>query len=120
MDTKKTTDGHDDVMVGPGAQIYVLRLCISGMTPRSQQALANIRNICEKYLEGHYQLEVIDLYQQPELAAKCQVIATPTLVKDYPLPLRHLIGNLSDTAKALRLLGVPVIEKGTEIKHEPA
>ena len=107
-------------MVPPDTQVYVLRLCISGMTPRSQEALANIRNICDTYLQGHYQLEVIDLYQQPELAAKFQVLATPTLVKDHPLPLRHLIGNLSDTAKALRLLGVPVTEKGTQIKHEPA
>jgi circadian clock protein KaiB len=119
MEPLKTTS-YDDATVPPDAQIYVLRLCISGMTPRSQEALANIRNLCDTHLQGHYQLEVIDLYQQPELAAKLQVIATPTLVKDHPLPLRHLVGNLSDTAKALRQLGVPVAEKGTEIKDERA
>jgi circadian clock protein KaiB len=97
---------------------YSLKLCISGMTPRSQQALANVGYICDKYLKADYQLEVIDLYQQPELAARLQVVATPTLIKDHPLPLRHLIGNLADTAKALRQLGVPLTEEGTESKHE--
>ena len=116
-DSYTTTDTSDGVM-GGDAEPYNLTLCISGMTPRSQQALANVGHICNKYLKNHYQLKIIDLYQRPELAAKFQVVATPTLIKDHPLPLRHLIGNLSDTAKALRLLGVPVTQEGSEVKHE--
>src|SRR3954468_15315993 len=77
------------------AQMYVLRLCVSGMTPRSRDALMNLKQICDAYLDGHYQLEVIDLYQQPALAAVHQIIATPTLLKSYPPPLRRLIGDLS-------------------------
>ncbi|MGH7184568.1 MAG: circadian clock KaiB family protein [Nitrospiraceae bacterium] len=88
------------------AQMYVLRLCISGMTPRSRDALINLRQICDAYLDGHYQLEVIDLYQQPALAAAHQIIATPTLLKSYPPPLRRLIGDLSDTEAAIRRLGI--------------
>jgi circadian clock protein KaiB len=119
MATKATKKSNGKIaeqgrgLAKPEAKMFVLRLCISGMTPRSRQALANLNHICEKYLKGHYQLEVIDLYQQPELAAKLQIIATPTLVKDYPLPLRYLIGNLSDTIQALRRLGVTVTEDGT-------
>ena len=99
-------------MTEPKAPEYALRLCISGMTRRSQQALINVKHICDSYLKGRYHLEVIDLYQQPELAAQLQIIATPTLVRDQPLPLRRLIGNLSDTSQALRLLGVPALEDG--------
>jgi circadian clock protein KaiB len=88
-------------------QVYVLRLCISGMSPRSQQALANLKRICEEYLEGQYQLEVIDLYQQPELAARHQIVATPTLLKDFPPPVRRLVGNLSDKAVSVRRLDIP-------------
>lgn len=91
-------------------QVYLLKLCISGMTPRSRQALLNLKHICENYLEGHYQLEVIDLYQQPELAAHHHIIATPTLVKNLPLPLRQMFGDLSDTKATLRRLGIPVEE----------
>ena len=114
----RATHTRDGRVVEPNAEPYSLRLCISGMTRRSQQALANLGCICDKYLKGRYQLEVIDLYQRPELAAKLQVVATPTLIKDHPQPLRHLVGDLSDTVKALRLLGVPVTEEGTEMKHE--
>ncbi len=99
-------------MTGPQVPEYALRLCITGMTRRSQQALINVRHICDRYLKGRYHLEVIDLYQQPELAAQLQIIATPTLLRDQPLPLRRLIGNLSDTSQALRLLGVPALEDG--------
>ena len=94
-------------------QLYVLRLCISGMTPRSRQALINLKQICDTYLKGHYQLEVIDLYQQPALAARLQIIATPTLLKSYPPPMRRLIGDLSNTDAAIQRLGIPIRHKGT-------
>ena len=89
------------------AQMYILKLCVSGMTPRSREAVTNLKHICNAFLDGHYQLEVIDLYQQPALAAKHQIIATPTLLKNRPLPLRRLIGDLSNTEGTLRKLGIP-------------
>jgi len=80
---------------------YVLRLYIAGTTPRSTRAVANIREICERNLNGRYDLEVIDIYQKPELASDAQVLAVPTLVKHLPLPLRRFIGDLSDKERIL-------------------
>ena len=80
---------------------YVLRLYIAGATPRSIRAVANIREICHRSLNDRYELEVIDIYQQPALAKREQVIAAPTLVKKLPLPLRRFIGDLSDTERIL-------------------
>jgi circadian clock protein KaiB len=85
----------------PIAEKYVLRLYIAGTTPRSARAVANIREICETNLEDRYELEVIDLYQQPVLAKGEQIIAAPTLVKKLPLPLRKFIGDMSDTERIL-------------------
>ena len=80
---------------------YVLRLYVTGLTPKSALAIANVRKICEEHLAGRYELEVIDIYQQPKLARGEQIIASPTLIKTLPLPLRRLIGNMSDTEKFL-------------------
>ena len=80
---------------------YLLRLYIAGATPRSIRAVANIREICQTSLRDRYQLEVIDIYQQPAVAKGEQVIAAPTLVKKLPLPLRRFIGDLSDTERIL-------------------
>jgi circadian clock protein KaiB len=80
---------------------HVLRLYVTGMTPKSTQAIANVRKLCEKYLVGRYDLDVIDIYQQPKLAKEEQIIATPTLIKKLPLPLRRVIGDMSDTARLL-------------------
>ena len=80
---------------------YVLRLYVTGMTPKSTLAIDNVRKLCEKYLEGCYELDVIDIYQQPKLAKGEQIIATPTLIKKLPPPLRRLIGDMSDTEKFL-------------------
>jgi len=88
------------------AQRYVLRLCISGMTPRSREAITNLRQICDTYFPGHYQFEIIDIYQQPELAATHHILATPTLLKSSPLPVRRLIGDLSNRRETLRRLGI--------------
>jgi len=85
---------------------YVLRLYVTGMTPRSTEAFASIKAICEEHLNGRYDLEVIDIYQNPELAKEAQIIAAPTLVKELPEPLRKLIGNLSDDERVLRVLDV--------------
>ena len=80
---------------------YVLRLYVTGMTSKSSRAIANVQKTCEKYLKGCYELEVIDIYQQPTLAKGEQIIATPTLIKKLPLPLRKLIGDMSDTERFL-------------------
>jgi circadian clock protein KaiB len=80
---------------------YVLRLYITGTTPRSQEAIRNIRRICEEELKGRYDLEVIDVYQQPDLARKEQILAAPTLIRELPLPLRKLVGDMSNTEKVV-------------------
>lgn len=85
----------------PRAGKYVLKLYVTGMTPRSVSALENLKKICEEHLEGNYELEVIDIYQQPMLARGEQIIATPTLIRQLPLPLRKFIGDLSNTERIL-------------------
>lgn len=80
---------------------YELRLYIAGLTPRSQEALRNITRICEEHLAGRYTLQVIDIYQNPVLAAGEQIIAAPTLIRALPLPLRKLIGSMADEEKVL-------------------
>jgi len=80
---------------------YILRLYITGTTNRSVLALTNLKKICEEYLEGRYELEVIDLYQMPSLAKDEQIIATPTLIKKLPLPFRRIIGDMSNVENVL-------------------
>jgi circadian clock protein KaiB len=91
----------DDAPAGAPPETYVLRLYVTGVTPNSVHAIANIKRICEEHLHGHYQLEVIDLCQQPELAEGEQIIAAPTLIKKLPLPLRRVIGDMSSTERVL-------------------
>lgn len=80
---------------------YLLRLFVTGMTPRSTRAVENVRSVCESHLQGRYELEVVDIYQQPALAKDEQIIAAPTLIKKLPLPVRRVIGDLSNTEKVL-------------------
>jgi len=80
---------------------YLLRLYIAGLTPRSQEAIRSVKQLCEEQLAGRYDLQVIDIYQQPQLAKGEQIIAAPTLIKKLPLPLRKLIGNLADKQRVL-------------------
>ncbi|EDY16587.1 KaiB domain protein [Chthoniobacter flavus Ellin428] len=82
-------------------QRFVLRLYVTGSTVRSSHAVANVRSLCEEYLPGRYDLEVVDIYQQPSEAAKDQVIAAPTLIKELPTPVKRLIGDLSDRDKVI-------------------
>lgn len=88
---------------------YVLQLFVAGQTPKSVYAITNIKKICEENLQGRYVLEVIDLYQQPQLAQGEQIIAVPTLIKKLPLPLRRIIGDLSNTERVL--VGLDIREK---------
>jgi circadian clock protein KaiB len=80
---------------------YTLRLYITGTTNRSIMAITNLKKICEEYLEGKYDLEVIDLYKSPNLAEGDQIIAAPTLIKELPLPFRRIIGDMSNKEKVL-------------------
>jgi circadian clock protein KaiB len=95
---------------------YVLRLYITGMTPRSMRAAMNIKEICEKHLKGRYELEIVDILRSPVLAQGEQIIAAPTLVKKLPLPLRKFIGDLSDTERVL--LGLDLVEKGRDSRGD--
>jgi circadian clock protein KaiB len=81
--------------------LYVLRLYITGSTPRSARAISNIRKICEEHLEGRYDLEIVDVCCHPTLAEGEQIIAAPTLIKKLPLPLRRFIGDMSQTDRIL-------------------
>ena len=80
---------------------YVLRLYVTGMTQRSTEAVANLSALCRQHLAGRYELEVIDVQQNPELAKSEQLVATPLLVKELPLPMRRFIGNLADEERVL-------------------
>jgi len=82
-------------------QKYVLRLYVAGTTPRSQAAIRTVTALCEEYLPGRYELEVIDIYQQPTLAKGEQIIAAPTLIKQLPQPLRRFIGSMANKEKIL-------------------
>ena len=85
----------------PPGDRYVLRLYVTGMTTRSALAVKNLRAICDEYLAGRYDLEVIDIYQQPLLAKGEQIIAAPTLIKKLPLPVRRIIGDMSNRERVL-------------------
>jgi circadian clock protein KaiB len=85
---------------------YVLRLYVTGSSPRSMRAIANTRRICEEYLSGRYDLELVDIAQHPEQAGSEQIIAAPTLIKASPSPLRRFIGDMSQTERILFGLGL--------------
>jgi len=78
---------------------YVFRLYVAGTTPRSTAAIANVRRICEQYLPGRYQLEVLDVYQNPQATRKQQLLAVPTLIKELPLPAQTFVGDMSNTER---------------------
>lgn len=98
-------------------QRYVLRLYVTGSTPRSSRAVLNIRALCDRHLNGRYDLEIIDIYQQPTLASSDQVIAAPTLIRRTPAPLRKVIGDMSDEEQVLMGLELKLqdeLNKGIE------
>jgi circadian clock protein KaiB len=101
------SDAFQEAVQNAEPATYRLRLFVSGTTPRSAQAVRNIRDICEQTMQGRYELEVIDIYQHPEAMAPEHVIVTPTLIKKLPLPVRRVIGDLSDTQKVI--VGLDII-----------
>ncbi len=86
--------------------VYKLRLYITGASPNSLRAVTYTKGFCEKYLKGQYELEIIDVYQQPLIAQREQLVALPMLVRKFPLPEKKLIGDMSDTDKMFKGLGL--------------
>ena len=87
-------------------QKLVLQLYVSGMSPRSMEAIENIKHICDEYLGDAFELEIIDIYKYPERAQEQHIIFSPSLVKQLPLPKRTLIGTLTDKEKVMKALGI--------------
>ena len=92
----------------PAKKKFLLRLYVTGQTPRSVKSIDNLKQFCEKHLKDQYEIEVIDIYQQPALAAENQIIAAPTLIKKLPLPLRRLVGDLSNQDRVLSGLDLKI------------
>ena len=101
-----TTELFEQALSQSQEQHYILRLYIAGTTLQSVTALQNIKKICEQHLQGRYELEVIDIYQQTEAAVAENILAVPTLIKQLPTPLQKIIGNLSNTEKVLKGLNL--------------
>ena len=96
-----TTQSFEERVANRSAERYVLCLYVAGLTPRSTLAVERIRAICERYLAGRYELTIIDLYLQPEMARQAQVVVVPTLVKYCPNPVQLFIGDMADEKKIL-------------------
>ncbi len=109
--TRTTTTELERRLAAAGREErYLLRLYVTGTTPASQRAIERVRTVCEEHLHGRYELEVIDIYQMPTLARDHQIVATPTLIKVLPQPLRRYIGDLSGVERVL--FGLDLREKG--------
>ncbi len=106
FDGKNTTQALEEALTEPDSQRFFLSLFVAGITPRSLRAIENAEKLCDEYLKDRYELEIVDIYQQPGLAKGAQVIAAPTLVKKRPLPLQRFIGDLSDPEPILIRLAV--------------
>jgi circadian clock protein KaiB len=107
----KTAAAFEKAVADKSKLHYVLRLFVTGMSPRSQQAIANVRGLCEEYLKGRYDLDVIDIYQHPLSASENQIFAAPTLIKKLPLPIRKFVGDMTKTEKILAGLDLRIEEK---------
>lgn len=101
-----STSDFEQALAGQQSDRYRLRLYVTGASEKSAHAIANLRELCEQHLAGRYEIEVVDVYQQPLLAIEGQILAAPTLVKTAPLPVRRLIGDLSDHDKVIAALDI--------------
>jgi circadian clock protein KaiB len=101
MELTEVRPGPASPVAAPADVEQILRLYIAGQTPRSIKAFANLKRICEEHLKGRYRIEIIDLIQNPQLAAGDQILAVPTLVRLLPEPVRKIIGDLSNTDRVL-------------------
>ena len=91
---------------GPGVEKYILKLYVTGMSPGSIRAIENIKGLCETYLPGAYDLEIIDIHKFPDTMYENDIIASPTLIKIAPAPFKKMIGDLSNREKVLRVLSI--------------
>lgn len=92
---------HPNVVIAPAEEVWHLRLYVAGQSPKSLHAIANLTTLCEEHLTGHYEIEIIDLIENPSLARSDEIVAIPTLVRLLPPPLRKIIGDLSNTERVL-------------------
>ena len=100
-ETRTTLEEFESLVAELVRPSYLFRLFVSGATPRSTAAIASVRRICEQYLPGQYELEVVDIYQQPEETRKAQIIAAPTLIKEFPFPTQRFIGDMSNSERII-------------------
>lgn len=115
-DSNESTIAGGDLEAAANAQpgtAYVLRLYVASLTPRSMMAIRSVKEVCERHLQGRYDLEIIDIYEQPTLAKGEQIVAAPTLIKKLPLPLRRLIGDMADEQRVLVGLDLRPKEPGS-------
>ena len=103
----------------PSGDRYIFQLFVTGTTPRSMRAIQNLRKMCDTHLEGRYEMKVVDIYQHPEQARSDQILVTPTLIKSMPLPIRRLIGDLSNTERVLISLDI-VAARGANGTESPS
>ena len=96
----------EELLRAARAERIELRLYVSGCTPKSARAIADFQRLCQVHLPGRCDVEIIDIYQQPERAVQAQIVAVPTLIKSAPRPFRRLIGSLAETARVLKSLGL--------------
>ncbi|MFN0196602.1 MAG: circadian clock KaiB family protein [Planctomycetaceae bacterium] len=101
-----TATAFEERMADHSTERYVLCLYIAGLTPRSTIAVERVQAICERYLAGRYELTIIDLYLQPEMARQAQIVVAPTLVKKTPSPMRLFVGDMTDEKRILQGLNV--------------
>ncbi len=98
------------------SEVYMLRLYVAGQTPKSIVAFANLKKICEEHLKGRYQIEIVDLLKNPQLAKGDQILAIPTLVRKLPPPIRKIIGDLSNTERVL--IGLDLQPQTVTVKND--
>lgn len=108
---RSTTEQFEEALKKKEQTKFKLRLFVTGITPRSLEAIDNVRKLCDKYLNGRYELEVVDLYKEPSAAKKDQIFAAPTLIKLLPLPLRKFVGDMTKEEKILAGLDIEVKEQ---------
>lgn len=106
MHCEESRAAYRKAKASPKRPDYLLRLYVTGSTPGSLRAIRNLRAICDEHLSNRYELEIVDIYQQPELAMRLDLVAAPTLVKQLPEPVRRTVGDLSDRARVLYGLGI--------------
>jgi circadian clock protein KaiB len=106
MTSNERAEHDDPAGASAGTELWALRLYVAGRTSKGLKAFANLKRMCEATLRGRYEIEVVDLVDRPELAIADQILALPTVVRMMPMPVRRVIGDLSDTSRVLAGLGI--------------